>query len=92
MELHNQVKHEGNEVENKASKQAIDMLGMTKARLPYTDYILTIRRARNSKWQREWENNTSKVHYIKPHIKEWKSAYNNYRQYEVILSRIHIGH
>ena len=74
------------------AKQAIDLPGMTTTRLLYTDYYLTIRRARNSKWQREWENSTSKLHYIKPHIKEWESAYNSCRQYEVKLSRIRIGH
>ena len=70
----------------------MDMLRMTTTRLPHTDYYLTIRRARNSQWQREWENNNNKLHYIKPHIKEWKSAHNSCRQYEVKLSRICIGH
>ena len=65
---------------------------MTITRLPYTDYYLTIRRARNSEWQREWENSTSKLHYIKPRIEEWESAHNSNRKYEVKLSRIHIGH
>ena len=63
---------------------------MTK--LPHTDYYLTIGRARNSKWHREWENNTSKLHYIKPHIKEWENAHNSCRQYKVKSSRIRIGH
>ena len=55
-------------------------------------FLQTIRRARNSEWQREWENNTSKLHYIKPRIEEWESAHNSNRQYEVKLSRIRIGH
>ena len=33
-------------------------------------------------------NNTCKLHYIKPRIEEWESAYNSCRQYEVKLSRI----
>ena len=37
-----------NEEADKAAKQAIDMLGITIKRLPYTDYYLTIRRAKNS--------------------------------------------
>ena len=61
-------------------------------RMPYTDYYLIIKRARNSEWQRKWKNNTSKLHYIKPHIKEWESAHNNCLQYEVKLSMIRIGH
>ena len=82
----------GNEKADKAAKQAIDIPGMTTTSLPYTDYYQTIRRARNSEWQREWENNTSKLHYIKPRIEEWESAHNSNRQYEVKLSRIRIGH
>ena len=64
----------GNEQAYKAAKQAIDIPGMTIMRLPYSDYYSTIRRARKSEWQREWENNSSKLHYIKPRIKEWESA------------------
>ena len=60
--------------------------------LLHTDYYLTIRKARKSEWQREWENNTSKLYYIKPHIKEWESAHNRCKQYTVKLSRIHIVH
>ena len=65
-----------NEEADKASKQAIDMQGMVTIRLPYTDY-LTIRTTRNSKWQREWENSTSKLHYILPHIEEWENFCNS---------------
>ena len=36
---------------------------MTTTKLSYKDYYITIRKARNCKWQREWENNTSKLHY-----------------------------
>ena len=34
---------------------------------------------------------SSQLHYIKPCIEEWKSAYNSCRQYEVKLSKIWIG-
>ena len=56
----------GNEKADRAAKQAIDMPEMTTTRINHTYYYLTIRRAR----QREWENNTSKLHYIKPRIEE----------------------
>ena len=59
---------------NEAEKEAIDMPGMITTRLPCTDYYLTIRRARNSKWQREWENCSNKLHYMKPINEEWESA------------------
>ena len=64
------IKIKGNEEEDNAANQAIDMPGMTLTRLPYTDYYLTIRKARNSEWQRELENRTSKLDYIKPQIEE----------------------
>ena len=82
----------GNEEADKAAKEAIYMPGMITTRLPYTDYYQTIRRARNSEWQREWENNTSKLKQIKPRIEEWESAHRSCRQYEVKLSRLRIGH
>ena len=81
----------GNEVADKAPKQVIDMSEMTTTRLPHTDYYLFIRRARNSEWQREWENNTSKLHYIIPRIEKKENAHNICRQYEVKLSMICIG-
>ena len=42
----------GNKEADKAAKQAIDMPEMTTTRHSYTDNYLTIRRARNFKWQR----------------------------------------
>ena len=36
-----------NEEAGKAAKQAIDMPGMTTTRLPFTDYYLNIRNAKN---------------------------------------------
>ena len=101
-ELHNQGKQitlckvpvhtgiKGNEEADKAAKQAIDIPRMTTTKLPHTDYYLSIRKTRNSEWQRDWENSTSKINYIKPRIKEWKSAHNSCSQYKVTLSRIHI--
>ena len=70
----------GNEEAKKAAKQVIDIHGINTTSLPYTDYNLTIRRARKSEWQREWENSTSKLHYIKPRIEEWESAHSSCRQ------------
>ena len=58
------------------TKQVIDMPGITTTRLPQTNYCLTIRSARNFQWKKKWENNTSKLHYIKPRI---ESAHNSCR-------------
>ena len=75
IELHNQGKrlapckvpaHMEIKENEEAAKQAIDYLEWP---------LLTIRWARNC----EWENITSKLHYIKPRIKEWESAYNSCR-------------
>ena len=82
----------GNEEADKAAKEATDMPGLITTRLPYTDYYQTIRRARNSEWQREWEDSTSKLKIIKPRIEEWQNTHNSCRQYEVKLSRLRIGH
>ena len=46
--VHAHIGIKGNEEVNKVT------------RLPYTDYFLTIKSARNSKWQ----NSNSKLHYI----------------------------
>ena len=43
----------GNEKVDEAAKQTIDVPGVTTTRLPHTDYYLSIRMARNNKWQRE---------------------------------------
>ena len=81
-----------NKEADRAEKQGINIPGMTAMRLPYSDYYQTIRGARNSHWQTEWENSISKQHYIKSRIEGWESAHKSNRQYEVILSRIRIEH
>ena len=53
------IRIQENEEVDKAVEGAIDMPSMTTRRLPYTDYYLTIRRARNSVWEMEWENGKS---------------------------------
>ena len=63
---------------------------MTAIRLLYTHYYLTIRKAKNSEWQRK--NGTSRQHYIKLNIEKLEITHNRYRQYEVKLSRPHIRH
>ena len=46
----------------------------------------TFKRAINSEWQRKWENNISKLHYIKPRIEELESVRNSCKQYKVKFS------
>ena len=65
---------------------------MTTTRLPYEDYYLTIKRARNSEWQKEWENINSLLNYIKSCIEQWESAHNICRLHDVTLNRLRIGH
>ena len=47
----------------------MDIPGMT-TRLPYTDYYMTNKRDTNSEQQAESEKINSKLHFIKPCIKE----------------------
>ena len=47
------IRIKGNEEAEKATKQEIDIPGITTTKLHYSDYYLNIRRARSSKWQRE---------------------------------------
>ena len=46
---------------------------------------MTIERARNSEWQREWEDSTGGLHNIGPRIEEWEGAYGSCEQCEVKL-------
>ena len=50
--VHAHIGIKGNEEPDKVAKQAIDLPGMTTSKLPYTDYYLTIRRAKNCEWQK----------------------------------------
>ena len=49
--------HTENEKAGKQQKKSIEC----KTRLSYIDYYLTIRRARNSKLEKEWENSAIKL-------------------------------
>ena len=71
---------------------AIDVWRTASSRLPYTEYCPIIWMIRNFEWQREWENSTSQIHYIKLCIEEWESAHNSCRKYKVKLSRLCFGH
>ena len=64
---------------------------MTTTKLPYTDYLLpNHQKGYELQMAKGMGKSTSKLHYIKPHIHEWESAYNSCRQYEAKLRRI--GH
>ena len=41
---------------------------------------------------KKWKNNTSKLHYIKPHIEEWEITHNSCRQHKIKLNKVRIGH
>ena len=48
--------------------------------------------SQNSEWQMEQKSSTRKLHYIKLHIEEQKSAHNRYRQYKVKVSPLCTGY
>ena len=79
----------GNKEADRVAKQAVDMPGMTMTRLLHTEYYLIIMRARNSEWQKEWENSTIKLYILQEikHQREGKCP-NSFREYKIKLSRI----
>ena len=60
------MKIDGNKVVDRAANKAIDILKITTARLPYTDYFIDIRNTRNSKGQRNWIRML--VNFITPNL------------------------
>ena len=58
-----QIGNKGNETSNKAAKEAKYMPRIASIRLPYTRYYPTIKRARNSEWQKKWRHRIL-VNYI----------------------------
>lgn len=61
--------------------------------LPFRDYYALLKYYAKSHWQSEWNLQVeNKLHMVKPFLSEWKSARHEERFFEVILSRLRIGH
>lgn len=62
--------------------------------LPATDYYPYVRRGFLSCWQECWTKDPrgSKLRAIKPFIGEWPSSFRKNRSWEVVLTRLRIGH
>ena len=63
------------------------------AKIPHTDFSSTIKSAVVGKWQSVWDDCVgNKLHFIKPDVSKWDSSCDAVRKYEVLLTRLRIGH
>ena len=66
--------------------------------VPHTDARPICKKAVESKWQNDWEavdqrtGRRNNLHRIKETVKPWISSSNRNRKYEVVLTRLRIGH
>jgi hypothetical protein len=62
--------------------------------LPYRDYFPVVDRLFAAQWQSEWEAaaNGAALRSIKPHLARWPSSCQRCRLFEVVLTRLRIGH
>ena len=82
---------EGNEMADELAKEALSN-NINKIKIPYTDFKHNITKIIQSKWQKNWNKETSnKLHYIQPKLTvKTKSELN--RNSNVKFTRIKIGH
>ena len=87
------VELKGNEDADKAAKEAINYPSLKKS-VPVYDILSLIKCKVKQKWQSEWESFpiTNKLRSIKTSISPWQSSIQKCRQFEVILTRLRIGH
>ena len=63
------------------------------AKVTHSDLMPIIRTAAVNRWQTEWDNClANKLHSIKPCVMRWHSSSLDVRKYEVLLTRLRIGH
>lgn len=83
---------EGNEEADRAASTFSQRLVDTHI-LPYTDHKHILKTSLRRKWQSEWDRlEHNKLHLIKPYLREWESARQRERFYQVILCQLRIGH
>ena len=85
-----------NETVDKAAKEASLAANIDFKHIPHTDMKKTISHYINSKWQEKWSSpsliNNKKYRKIRPSVGMWISSSNPSRRYEIILTRLRIGH
>ena len=81
----------GNEKADLAAKEALNK-PISSIKIPYSDKIPLIRKFLQSKWQSEWDKQTSnKLNEIKPKVGPPFTVHSS-RKDQVVLNRIRIGH
>ena len=86
---------EGNEVADREAKEAITCDFLTK-KVPHLDMCPAIRTYILRKWQQRWMSpllyTNRKYRGIKENISFWNSCCHSNRRFEVVLTRLRIGH
>ena len=84
---------DGNEMADQAAKAAVN-LPLLQNDLPISDWLPLLRPSITSTWQSEWscQPPSVKLRSIKPNVHPWSSSFHKVRRYEVILTRLRIGH
>ena len=84
----------GNELADKAAKEAIHLQSCSLLDIPYGDLKVDISRYMRNKWQTMWDGLTDnlKLKAIRPLVKKWQSSNHPDRRSSIILSRLRIGH
>ena len=82
----------GNESADMAAKESL-IQDITAGQVPYIDLKPHINSFVSNKWQERWSSCPDNTLFkIKPTLGEWPSGFRNYREEEVVLSRLRIGH
>ena len=83
-----------NEIADNKAKQAIQVRQVTEKSLPFTDFYPIIDKAIRNDWQSKWnrEAQTNKLRQIKDTVAKWTTSYSKNRRWEVVLSRLRLGH
>ena len=90
--------HIGINDNDETDSHAPDCAGDSSRLSPYTkvthsDFLPIIENTAVQRWQSDWDNClANKLHLIKPCVLIWELSYNDVRKYEVLLTRLRIGH
>ena len=83
----------GNEEADRSAKESINADCLEK-KVPFNDILTSVKPKIWQKWQKEWEEIpvTNKLRSIKENVSLWPSSVQKNRYFEVILTRLRIGH
>ena len=83
-----------NETADNKAKIAITERRVSVRSLPYSDYFPSVDKAIRCDWQDNWNNEapTNKPRQIKDTVGKWGTSFNKNRRWEVVLSRLRLGH